>query len=79
MKHMLVLGRKDGQAIRIGDNIHIIIKLPPGCTEARCLIKAPREIAVNRAEIYRRIQKEKLNGVKSTKCRQKEMEVKNGI
>ncbi|MFX4261966.1 carbon storage regulator CsrA [Pelotomaculum propionicicum] len=54
---MLVLTRKKGQSINIGDNITIIVKEVNGDT-IRIGIEAPAEIAVYRSEIYQAIQKE---------------------
>ena len=54
---MLVLTRKKGQSINIGDNIRIVLKEVTGDT-VRIGIEAPAEIAVYRSEIYLAIQKE---------------------
>jgi carbon storage regulator len=54
---MLVLTRKLGESIRIGDNISIkVVELDN--RHVKIGIEAPRTIAVNREEIYERIQKE---------------------
>lgn len=54
---MLVLTRKLGESIRIGDNIVVkVVELDN--RHAKIGIEAPRDIAVNRQEIYERIQKE---------------------
>ena len=54
---MLILTRKIGESIRINDNI--IIKLVElDNRHVKLGIEAPRSIAVNREEIYERIQKE---------------------
>jgi carbon storage regulator len=54
---MLVLTRKLGESIRIGDNITIKIIDLDG-HHAKLGIEAPKSIAVNREEIYERIQQE---------------------
>jgi carbon storage regulator len=54
---MLVLTRKLGESIRIGDNIVVkIVDLDN--RQVKIGIEAPRNIAVNREEIYERIQNE---------------------
>ena len=54
---MLVLTRKLGESIRIGDNIIIkVVELDN--RHVKIGIEAPKAIAVNREEIYERIQKE---------------------
>jgi carbon storage regulator len=56
---MLVLTRKLGESIRIGDNISIkVVELDN--RHVKIGIEAPRSIAVNREEIYERIQKENM-------------------
>lgn len=57
---MLVLTRETGETIRIGDDIEMtIISLRNG--QVRIGFNAPKEIKINREEIYQRIQKEKAN------------------
>ena len=55
---MLILTRKPGEIIRIGDDIHIIFVSVQG-PQIRLGIKAPKDVSVHREEIYQRIQKEK--------------------
>ena len=54
---MLVLTRKLGESIRIGDTITVKIVDLDG-RHVKLGIEAPRSIAVNREEIYERIQRE---------------------
>ncbi len=54
---MLVLTRKLGESIRIGDNIVIKVVDLDG-RHVKLGIEAPRNVAVNREEIYTRIQNE---------------------
>lgn len=54
---MLVLTRKLGESIRIGDNI-IVKVVDLDSRHVKLGIEAPRNVAVNREEIYERIQKE---------------------
>jgi len=54
---MLVLTRKLGESIRIGDTIVVRIVDLDG-RHVKLGIEAPKNITVNREEIYERIQKE---------------------
>lgn len=55
---MLILTRRIGEVIKIGDDISILILEVQG-NQVRLGIIAPREIAVHREEIYQKIQSEK--------------------
>lgn len=54
---MLVLTRKKGQSIIIGDDVEITVVEVFG-DQVRLGIKAPKEIAVHRKEIYLEIKEE---------------------
>jgi carbon storage regulator len=54
---MLVLTRKAGESITIGDNIRVHIQEVRG-NQVKIGIMAPAHIAVHREEIYQRIQDE---------------------
>ena len=54
---MLVLTRKSGEGIRIGDNVKIIV-LEAKENQIKIGIEAPIEVPVHREEIYLRIQEE---------------------
>lgn len=54
---MLVLTRRPGEAIHIGDGIVVTI-LDVDAKSCRVGIQAPASIAVYREEVYRRIQEE---------------------
>lgn len=54
---MLVLTRKLGESIRIGDNIIVKVVELDG-KHVKLGIEAPKSISVNREEIYVKIQKE---------------------
>jgi len=57
---MLVLTRRLGESIRIGDNISIrVLDIQRG--QVRVAIDAPREIPVHREEIYQQVQEENRN------------------
>jgi len=51
---MLVLSRKDGEGIRVGDEIVITIVSTSG-GQVRLGIEAPAEITIHREEIYDKI------------------------
>lgn len=55
---MMVLRRKVGQAIRIGDDVRIVIQDVKHGREVRIAIDAPSSVAVHRLEIYKIIQQE---------------------
>ncbi|SEC34259.1 carbon storage regulator CsrA [Paenibacillus sp. GP183] len=52
---MLVLARKKGESVMIGDQIEVVILSTEGDT-VRIGIKAPKQIEVYRKEIYENIQ-----------------------
>lgn len=54
---MLILTRRSGEVIRIGDEITITLLGIKG-NQVRIGIDAPRDIAVHRQEVYNRIQAE---------------------
>ena len=57
---MLVLTRRIGESIMIGDDGKIVIAiLDVKGNQVRLGIDAPKEISVHRSEIYDRIQREK--------------------
>jgi carbon storage regulator len=55
---MLVLGRKPGEYIMIGDNIKVkVVRSENG--DLRLAIEAPREVNITRGEVWEEMQKEK--------------------
>ncbi len=56
---MLILTRRIGETLRIGDDVSLIVLGVQG-NQVRIGADAPREVAVHREEIYRRIQQEKM-------------------
>ena len=58
---MLILTRRIGEKIVIGDDVTISILGVKG-NQVRVGIEAPREVQVHREEIYQRILKERSNG-----------------
>lgn len=58
---MLVLTRKAGQSIVIGDDIEVTVLSNDGA-KVRLGIQAPQTVPVHRAEIYGEIQAERRDG-----------------
>jgi carbon storage regulator len=61
---MLVLKRKQGQAIDVGDDVKIILKEIRG-GQVKVLISAPKEIRIKRSEIAQEICNENIRAVQS--------------
>ncbi|HAY46757.1 MAG TPA: carbon storage regulator [Gammaproteobacteria bacterium] len=55
---MLILTRKVGETLMIGDEVNITVLEVRG-NQVRIGINAPKDVAVHREEIYDRIQDEK--------------------
>ncbi len=51
---MLILSRKPGETLNIGDEVTVTVLGVKG-NQVRIGINAPRDVAVHREEIYRRI------------------------
>jgi len=58
---MLILTRRVGESVMIGDEVSITVLGVKG-NQVRLGINAPRTIAVHREEIYRRIKREQAGG-----------------
>jgi len=55
---MLILTRRIGESIVIGDNVKVTVLGTKG-NEVRIGIDAPKDVSVHRQEVYQRVQAEK--------------------
>ncbi len=58
---MLILTRKIGETLMIGDNVTVTVLGIKG-RQVRVGVNAPKEVPVHREEIYEKIQREKVDG-----------------
>jgi carbon storage regulator len=58
---MLILTRRVGETVRIGDDVTVTVLTVKG-TQVRIGIDAPKNVVVHREEIFERIQREQDDG-----------------
>jgi len=58
---MLILTRRVGETLMVGDNVTVTVLGVKG-NQVRIGVNAPKDVSVHREEIYMRIQAEKGNG-----------------
>ncbi|MBU5483074.1 carbon storage regulator CsrA [Clostridium sp. MSJ-11] len=59
---MLVIGRKKGESLLIGDDIEItVVKIEDG--SVRLAIEAPKNVNILRKELYKEVEQENRNAV----------------
>jgi carbon storage regulator len=58
---MLILTRRVGETVVIGDEVTVTVLGVKG-NQVRLGVNAPREVAVHREEIFERIKRERSNG-----------------
>lgn len=59
---MLILSRRIGETIMVGDDIEVTILSVNDGKNVRVGVSAPRDVKVHREEVYHRIQKEQQDG-----------------
>jgi carbon storage regulator len=62
---MLILKRKLGQAIDVGDDVRIVLKEIRG-GQVKIGIEAPREVRITRSEVTRTVRDENLRAARSS-------------
>jgi carbon storage regulator len=60
---MLILTRRVGEALMIGNEVTVTVLAVKG-NQVRIGVNAPKDVAVNREEVYERVQHEKMEPLK---------------
>ena len=63
---MLVISRKKGESLLIGDDIEITVE-KIDTSSVKISIKAPKEIVILRKEVYEKVKDENSNAIATTK------------
>lgn len=59
---MLILTRRVGETLMIGDNVQVTVLGVKG-NQVRIGVNAPKDVSVHREEIYERIKREREQGI----------------
>ena len=70
---MLILTRRVGETVMIGDDIAITVLGVKG-NQVRVGVNAPKEVSVHREEIYERIKREEQTGISSRRVSSNEVD-----
>jgi len=62
---MLILTRRVGETLMVGDDVTVTVLGVKG-NQVRIGVNAPKDVSVHREEIYQRIQKEKSDAQKAS-------------
>ncbi len=69
---MLILTRRVGETVMIGDDIAVTVLGVKG-NQVRVGVNAPKEVSVHREEIYERIKREEQTGISSRRVSSSEV------